>query len=182
MSINSGSSGGSSSSSSGGSSSAPTPRKQSEAPRGAYLGDQGNGQKLVSLGDGTAVSLNQGSGGEALNNYVQITPTQGQPSSAPSGTAMSLNPGSGGNEARPGSGSGAVDTTVKQTPAAGDGPEKTVVTNGPRSDFSVVLAGQVGKRPDRNPARSNNFVSLVGGSGGLGRRTSEAKRSLIGGA
>lgn len=181
MSTNSGSSGGSSSSSSGGSSSsAPTPRKQSEAPRGAYLGDQGNGQKLVSLGDGTAVSLNQGSGGEALNNYVNISPTQGQPSSAPSGTAQTLNPGTGGSEARPGS--GAVDTTVTQKPAAADGPEGTTVTNGPRSDFSVVLAGQVGKRPDRNPARSNNFVSLVGGSGGLGRRTSEAKRSLIGGA
>lgn len=181
MSTNSGSSGGSSSSSSGGSSSAPTPRKQSEAPRGAYLGDQGNGQKLVSLGDGTAVSLNPGSGEKELNNYVQITPTQGQPSSAPSGTAQTLNPGTGGSEARPGS--GAVDTTVTQKPAAGaDGPEGTTVTNGPRSDFSVVLAGQVGKRPDRNPARSNNFVSLVGGSGGLGRRTSEAKRSLIGGA
>lgn len=77
-----------------------------------------------------------------------------------------------------------IGTTVTQKPAAGavDGPENTTVTSTPRSDFSVVLAGQVGRRADRSPSRSNNFVSLVGGAGGLGRRSAESKRTLIGGA
>ena len=92
-----------------------------------------------------------------------------------SGIPQSISQGGGG-------GGGAIDTTVNQTPAAGgDGAETTTVTATPRSDYSVVLAGQVGTKPDRSPARSNNFVSLVGGAGGLGRRTSEAKRTLIGG-
>jgi len=91
---------------------------------------------------------------------------------------QSLSPTSGGG------GGGPVGTTVNQTPAAAapDGPEGTTITAAPRSDYSVVLAGQVGNRPNRSPSRSNNFVSLVGGAGGLGRATNESKRTLIGGA
>jgi hypothetical protein len=83
-----------------------------------------------------------------------------------------------------GGGAGAVDTTVTQRPPENAQPVSpgTVNTGGPRSDFSTVLAGQVQRRPERNPARSTNFVSLIGGAGGLGRRSENSKRTLIGGA
>jgi len=76
---------------------------------------------------------------------------------------------------------GATGTPQVNTPVGTDGGE-TTNTETPRGDSSVVLAGQVGAKKDRSPARSNNFVSLVGGAGGLGRKTSTAKRTLIGGA
>lgn len=176
---------------------APMPVSQSSAPRGAYLGTTANGASLTANADGTATA-HGGSDGSTTNvqlpkpapqesspgsiNYVPATVSTGQSSSKPpSNTAQLLYPQEGG-------GNGAIDTTVTQKPVGGgpaapvDGPEGTTVTGGPRSDFSVVLAGQTGKRPERSAARSNNFVSLVGGAGGLGRKTSEAKRSLIGGA
>lgn len=84
------------------------------------------------------------------------------------GSNRSLSPGGGGSDA--------VGTTVNQEASENAG----VAT--PRTDASVILAGQVGTKPDRSPSRSNNFVSLVGGAGGLGRRTQQAKRTLIGGA
>ena len=131
---------------------------------------------------GTPAQAHKGSDNDG-NSVINIKPV---PTSIVSGASSTPPQAFGGSVS--GSNAGAVDTTVVQRPTpttptpAPDGPEKTVVTAGPRSDFSVVLAGQVGRRPDRSPARSNNFVSLVGGSGGLGRKTSEAKRSLIGGA
>lgn len=191
---------------------APSPVAQSEAPRGAYLGTttgsgatgaagMGAGASLVSNGDGTATSIGGTSGGNATpinitlpapaatestateTKYLPVaTPAPITPPAKP-GPAETLYPNQGN-----GSGGGPVDTTVEQKPVGGgpaapvDGPEGTTVTSGPRSDFSVVLAGQTGKRPERSAARSNNFVSLVGGAGGLGRKTSDAKRSLIGGA
>lgn len=93
--------------------------------------------------------------------------------------ARSLETGGAGGDG----GKTPVGTTVNQTPAANtEGPESTNISSAPRSDFSVVLAGQTGNRPNRSAARSNNFVSLVGGAGGLGRKTDAAKRTLIGGA
>jgi hypothetical protein len=81
--------------------------------------------------------------------------------------------------------SGRLSTTVKQKPGENtpipDGSENTSVTS-PRTDSSVVLAGQVGLKKNRSPARSNNFVSLASGAGSLGRKPSNSKRSLIGGA
>lgn len=50
-----------------------------------------------------------------------------------------------------------------------------------RADSTVITAGMTGIRP-KSPAISNSFQSLVGGAGGLGRKPSTAKRSLIGGA
>lgn len=125
--------------------------------------------------------------GEAASSGLNIRPADTSGSSLIGAASLAGGGGISSNAAVKGRPSdGAVDTTVTQTPAAGkpavDGAEGTTITNGPRSDFSVVLAGQVGRRPERSAARSNNFVSLVGGAGGLGRRTSEAKRSLIGGA
>jgi hypothetical protein len=123
-------------------------------------------------------SADKGDDGKAV---INIRPTNTSIVSGASSEVPQAHMGSG-NDNKTTTTPGAVDTTVTQKPAAGDGAEGTTVTNGPRSDFSVVLAGQVGKRPDRSAARSNNFISLVGGAGGLGRKTSQAKRSLIGGA
>lgn len=87
-----------------------------------------------------------------------------------------------------GKGAEALDTTVTQAAAANAAvpdaaaPDAPAGTDTPRSDFSVILAGQTARRPDRSPSRSNNFVSMVGGAGGLGRRSDTAKRTLIGGA
>lgn len=120
-------------------------------------------------------------GKSVINIRPSDTSIVGGASSTPPQAHMGSDGGGGDGKGR----GGAVDTTVTQKPTpngSGEGAEGTVVTNGPRSDFSVVLAGQVGRRPDRSAARSNNFVSLVGGAGGLGRKTSQAKRSLIGGA
>lgn len=77
---------------------------------------------------------------------------------------------------------GAIGTDVNQKPPEGGAADGGNGTTSPRSDFSVVLAGQVGTKRDRSPSRSNNFVSMVGGAGGLGRKTDAAKRTLIGGA
>lgn len=163
----------------------------------------GAGASLVSNGDGTATSLGGTSGGSSNDGRINVTlPTPARTESTPTETkyfetaAPAVTPPTvsvGGSAAQTlyptqGEKTGAVDTTVTQKPVGGgpaapvDGPEGTTVAGGPRSDFSVVLAGQTGKRPERSAARSNNFVSLVGGAGGLGRKTSEAKRSLIGGA
>ncbi len=49
-----------------------------------------------------------------------------------------------------------------------------------RADSTVITAGMTGIRP-KSAALSNSFKSLVGGQGGLGRKPSTAKRSLIGG-
>ena len=111
------------------------------------------------------------SGGDSGTPYQTQTP-------APSSILSKGETGGGG-----GATGGGVGTTVNQKPAENtEGPENTSITATPRSDFSVVLAGQVGRRADRSPSRSNNFVSLVGGAGGLGRRSAESKRTLIGGA
>lgn len=73
-------------------------------------------------------------------------------------------------------GGGPVGTTV-------NAPTPTVQTPvGGRTDSSPVLAGQSQRRPDRSPSRSTNFASIVGGAGGLGRRSETSKRTLIGGA
>lgn len=178
---------------------APMPVAQSAAPRGAFLGTTSSGTSMTSNGDGTSsvgsenVSLPKATSYESQPNqinYVQATSGAGRNGLAPpSGTAQLLYPSEGGGGAGKGrDGGGEVGTSINQQPAAGGsgasggGPVGTTITSGPRSDFSVVLAGQVGKRPDRSPSRSNNFVSLIGGAGGLGRKGQEAKRTLIGGA
>jgi hypothetical protein len=51
------------------------------------------------------------------------------------------------------------------------------------ADASVVTAGITGLRPLATaPGQSNDFTSIIGGAGGLGRRTDLSGRSLIGGA
>lgn len=51
------------------------------------------------------------------------------------------------------------------------------------ADPSVITAGLAGYRPGQsNAALSTQFKSLIGGAGGLGRKASATKRSLIGGA
>lgn len=184
MTRESGSSGGGSSSSSSGSSSSKEKNKTKSV-------SKSTGQVTT----GTIDSLSS-SGGDYLPSY------QKAPASTVAGTgdAKIIGGAAGGSSINTGSsipqsiassggggGSKAIDTTVNQRPAENappttDGVENTTITATPRSDFSVVLAGQTGTRPNRGPARSNNFVSLIGGAGGLGRRTSEAKRTLIGGA
>lgn len=179
MTTSSGSSGGSNSGSNSRSnknkSSAPSPLQQNDAPSGAYLGTTSTGNSLVSNGDGTA-SIVGSAGGKDSRDRTAGQTVQLPGSTSLSRTSASLAP-SGGVSTRGGS----VDTTVTQTPSA-EGPESTSITGTPRSDFSVVLAGQTGKRPDRSPSRSNNFVSLISGAGSLGRRSENAKRTLIGGA
>ncbi len=49
-----------------------------------------------------------------------------------------------------------------------------------RADSTVIAGGMAGLRP-RNPGLSTAFRSIVGGSGGLGRKPSTSKRALIGG-
>lgn len=103
---------------------------------------------------------------------------------SPTSGAGSAYGGTGGTNSLSPAGGGSGGVPVGVTPGAGDAAPGSGDGSGgtPRSDFSVVLAGQVGKRADRSPSRSNNFVSLVGGAGGLGRRSAESKRTLIGGA
>jgi len=48
------------------------------------------------------------------------------------------------------------------------------------ANSSVLLAGLMGLRPQRNPALSANFAT--GSSGGLGRRPALSKRNILGGA
>lgn len=47
------------------------------------------------------------------------------------------------------------------------------------ADASVLLSGLMGLRPNRNPALSTSFNS--GSAGGLGRRPSLSKRTVMGG-
>lgn len=51
-----------------------------------------------------------------------------------------------------------------------------------RASATNLQSALVGLRGIKSPSISNNFNSLVGGAGGLGRKPSTAKRSLIGGA
>ena len=51
-----------------------------------------------------------------------------------------------------------------------------------RADTSVLTAGLIGMRPNRSPARSNQFnAGSAGNTPGLGRKPGTSKRSLIGG-
>lgn len=51
------------------------------------------------------------------------------------------------------------------------------------ADPSVITAGLSGfDNSSSKPEFSTQFTSLIGGSGGLGRRPSLARRSLVGGA
>lgn len=163
---------------------APVPVAPAYAPKGAYLGTTSTGSSLISNGDGTASSSDGGtinlpkpSSSESTPNTTKYVPTSPPAGSSSTGGAPAAHGGSS-------SGGGPLGTTVNQKPAenSGGGPIDTTITAGPRSDYSVVLAGQVGNRPNRSPYRSNNFVSLVSGAGSLGRKTNESKRSLIGGA
>lgn len=136
--------------------------------------------------------------GSGQTIYGTLTPEQAQsiagestdytkaPASQVAGTGESKTPTSsllyppstGVSISQGGGGGGAVGTTISQAAA-----ENADAANAsPRTDSSVVLAGQVGTKPNRSPSRSNNFVSLASGAGSLGRRTQEAKRTLIGGA
>lgn len=173
---------------------APMPVAPSNAPKGAYLGTTPTGSSLISGGDGTASSSDGGTinlpspssseSSSSTTRYVPTSPPAGGKSfgGTPAAHGGSSEGGGGGR------GGDAIGTTINQKApensggASGGGPVDTTVTAGPRSDYSVVLAGQVGKRPDRSPYRSNNFVSLVSGAGSLGRKANESKRSLIGGA
>lgn len=48
---------------------------------------------------------------------------------------------------------------------------------------AVITAGLAGYKPGQNnPALSTTFKTLIGGAGGLGRKATTARRSLIGGA
>lgn len=67
---------------------------------------------------------------------------------------------------------GALGTTVVQKPGAG----------APGNAPATPLQGTVEVSPPGKPNVSNNFLSIVGGAGGLGRRAKVAKRTLIGGA
>jgi hypothetical protein len=147
------------------------------------------GASGVSLGETGYQSLISGStkDGSIVSGKLDKAPTGSTtgggksfaaPSNISSAVPSSLIGSAGGGGIIPTG--GPVGTTVTQTPAAGNGPEGTTINTSPRSDFSVILAGQVGNRPNRSPARSNNFISLIGGAGGLGRR--QAQRTLIGGA
>lgn len=169
-------SGGGGGGSGGGSSNEPRPRDREDAPKGAYLGDAGNGTKHVSDGMGGFTVQGHGSNETTTNNAV--TPEQrGAGSPAPV-----VGPASFG-VAGHGGGGGPVGTSVNQAAAENAGGGGDLVGGGsPRSDFSVVLAGQTGNKPNRGPALSNKFVSIVGSAGGLGRKSSAAKRTLIGGA
>jgi len=51
-----------------------------------------------------------------------------------------------------------------------------------KADSTVLMAGMSGLRPSKRPELSNIFNTSVGGTGGLGRKPSTSKRSLIGGA
>ena len=136
----------------------PTPAYM--APAGASLGQSTtSGGSLVSDGGGRAVDTTTGEvRGTATGARVM-----------PDGGQSLIEPNRGGG--------GPVDTTVSQKPPEGS---DTVSGGGPRPDFSQVLAGQIKNRPNRTPARSTNFVSLIGQAGGLGRKS--AGRTLIGGA
>jgi hypothetical protein len=86
----------------------------------------------------------------------------------PGGDKASLgggNPGAGGGGGAGGPGGGGTPSTV---------------IFDPRTDFSVALAGLADFRKNRAPWRSNNFVSMIGGVGGLGRAGSQSRRSLLG--
>jgi hypothetical protein len=62
--------------------------------------------------------------------------------------------------------------TLTASPAPPNAPQQ--------ANSSVLLAGLMGLRPNRNPALSTSFNA--GTTGGLGRRPSLAKRVAIGGA
>ena len=172
MTTSGGSSGGSSSKDSSGSSNDSLYEKRKDT--------AGTG-RVKDLTGSTTASLSETSGGDK-NTIAAVSKGASSVYESGGGSNRSLSPTTGGG----GGGGGAPQTGGPNpgvvTPGTTEGVENTSITATPRSDFSVVLAGQVGKRPDRSPARSNNFISLVGGAGGLGRRSAEAKRSLIGGA
>lgn len=167
----------------------PTPAH--EAPRGASLGQStSTGGSLTSTGYGTAVDSSSGTHVSA-NPVPQAysTPVAATAPFAPAADGLPAPTKSkadvlfGGGSSSSGGG-GTVGTVVNQKPTEAtdkDGAPGETQTAA-RTDSSVVLAGQVNRRPDRSPARSNNFVSMIGSAGGLGRRSGDAKRTLIGGA
>lgn len=126
-------------------------------------------------------------------NYIPVTggstggggprpePLTGTKGDEGGGGGTSTGGGSGGGGTG-GGGTGGGGSGGGGGGGGGGGAITTDVNTNPRGDFSVVLAGMQGEKANRGPARSNSFISLIGGAGGLGRRTSEAKRTLIGGA
>lgn len=186
MTTSSGSSGGSSSSSS---SSSDSPKK-SGVGSASRSGPDGGVVKTMSNPDSITHSSGSDTGSKTNNLASGFLGTDLQKQNKPGTTVAPIagsfagsSMGGGGSDKVPGAGA-EVPTTVAQptSPGASDGPESTTVTGNPRSDFSAVLAGLLGRRPNRGAARSNNFISLVGSAGGLGRATATARRSLIGGA
>lgn len=149
----------------------PTPAYM--APAGASLGQSSSspGQSLVSSGRGSAVNTTTGVETGTLTGKAF---TRGP-------TARSLitsNPGGGA----------ATGPTVAPKPTAPvtpEAPAAPILPTPARPTEEAPLApvdSTVVNGPARNPAQSNNFLSIVGGAGGLGRRSTNSKRTLIGGA
>lgn len=157
MTRDSGSSGGSSSSSSSGSSEMKEYTKAKDT-----------------RGTGAAKDLADAVASLVSDNGSSASVSRDNPTGTNFGGARSLSSNTGG-----GGGGGLAYSAV---PGLEGAPSDGGTSTAPRSDASVILAGQINRRPDRSPARSNNFVSLVSGAGSLGRRSSESKRTLIGGA
>lgn len=185
MTTSSGSSGGSSSSSS---SSSDSPKK-SGVGSASRSGSDGGVVKTMSNPDSITYGSDSATTDYKTGNIatgflgtdLQKQDKPGTTVAPIAGSFAGSSMGGSGSDKVPGSGA-EVPTTVTQPTSPGDGPESTTVTGNPRSDFSAVLAGLLGRRPNRGAAHSNNFISLVGSAGGLGRATATARRSLIGGA
>lgn len=212
MTRTSGSSGGSSSSSSSSSSYDPEKNKIGSASKSASGSGPNPGYTVPDYKDGSTTSSSVleksdtgtglGDGGTKSGTGAQtwwdevingkrvvgmpgtpdsLSPTTGSDDDWGGSTTGPTGPGTGGD----GTGGPMPEPDGDGTGGDGDGGGGdigTTINTNPRGDFSVVLAGLQGERANRGPARSNSFISLIGGAGGLGRRTSEAKRTLIGGA
>lgn len=148
---------------------APIPRAATEAPAGAFLGTRADGTKVVADGNGATGTLKSLGTGDNVGT-IPLAPaaalSRGE-TPAPSLSTPTIT--ENGNN---GKGNDAIDTTVKQpgAPAAGN------------PDVSTPLAADINERRGKAPYRSNNFTTIIGAAGGLGRKTNAAKRSLIGGA